>query len=83
MVWQHNGTFYTILVMIQPTNRSEKTTKTGYKTHFGHYLIMPCEDVLHIIGVSSHGDKFETKVTKWQGLREPTQQVQLIMMTLL
>ena len=33
--------------------------------------------------VNSHGDKFETKVTKWQGLREPTQWVKLIMVTLL
>ena len=44
---------------------------------------MPCEEVLHIIGGNSHGDKFETKVTKWQGLREPTQWVKLIMVTLL
>ena len=44
---------------------------------------MSFEDVLHIIGVNSHGDMFETKVTKWKGLREPTQWVQLIMVTLL
>ena len=46
-------------------------------------MIISFETVLHIIGLNSHGDKFETKVTKWKGLREPTQWVQLIMVALL